>query len=363
MPACAQAIHDEYLNDIYKSARHPSLLDRAKAWEHARETATLPLSANDDAELDAWLMSLPVELEHIPRPVVTDLDGNHVEHEPHHLLPSPRLKRILVTKRSSERLPKSQARDRKDRAVRIAYRRSAVTSATHPLTGPLAKQTTPDPANANTPSQTLSSTPSKSRKGGRPKKSRARLIANWNEAGDLSRLDYVNRAGALWGKPFAWTLNISPDVEKVANDDARGALNYLARRVRLHLDRQPALRDERLLSWMVIETTNAGRPHLHGAVFTDNPELLPSIREALTKAGGVWNSKAGHGYQTDLGPQRHLDDWSAYPLKRQGRTRRHLREAAGLPADTPVQIATWSRELIPDAKRLLAEERRKIGRT
>lgn len=363
MPACAQAIHDEYINEIYKSGRYPSLLDRAKAWKHARETATLPLPANDDAELDAWLTDLPVELEHIPAPVVTDLDGNHVEHEPHHTLPSLRLKRILVPKRSSKRLPKSQARDRENRASRIAYRRSGVTTATHPLAGPLAKQTTPDSANTNTPSQALSSTPSKSRKGGRPKKSRARFIANWNEAGDLGRLDYVNRAGALRGRPFAWTLNISPDVEKAANDNARGALDYLARRVRLNLGRQPALRDERLLSWMVIETTDAGRLHLHGAIFTDNPELLPSIREALTKAGGIWNAKAGHGYQTDLEPQRDLDDWSAYPLKRQGRTRRHLREAAGLSADAPMQIATWSRELIPDARRLLDEERRKIGRT
>lgn len=363
MPACAQAIHDEYLNEIYKLGRHPSLLDRAKAWKHARETAALPLPANDDAELDAWLGDLPVELEHIPRPIVIDLDGNHVEHEPHHPLPSPPVKRMLVTKRGSKRLPKSQARDRENRALRIAYRRSGVTSVTHPLAGPLAKQTTPDPANANTPSQTLGSTTSKSRKGGRPKKSRARFMASWNEAGDLSRLDYVNRAGALSGKPFAWTLNISPDVEKAANDDARGALNYLARRVRLNLDRQPALRDQQLLSWMVIETTGAGRLHLHGAIFTDNPELLPSIRDALTKAGGAWSSEAGHGYQTDLEPQRHLDHWSAYPLKRQGRTRRHLREAAGLLADAPVQIATWSRELIPDAKRLLAEERRKIGRT
>ncbi|MER2249497.1 hypothetical protein ABS772_06160 [Methylorubrum podarium] len=250
----------------------------------------------------------------------------------------------------------------------MAYRHSQVISATAPLAAPLAKQPTPIPANSNTPN-TPSTTKGKSaqtkgraKEKTRTKKSRARFHATWEESGELTKLDYINAAGALRGQPFAWTLNLSPDVEQAANDNERGPLDYVSRRVRRHLDREPMLQGAALPLWIVIETTDSGRLHLHGAIFLDNSEFAPAIRRALSRAGGAWDAKAGEEYQTDLAPQRHPDIWAAYPLKRQGRTRRHVRDARALKHDAPVPIATWSRELVADAKRLLEEERRAIGR-
>ena len=59
---------------------------------------------------------------------------------------------------------------------------------------------------------------------------------------------------------------------------------------------------------------------------------------------------------------RHPDAYASYPFKREAQTRRHIRQATGQDEDAPVRIAAWSRDLLADAKRLLAEERRAIGR-
>ena len=325
----------------------------------------VPAPANDD--LDAILADLPLTLEHIRAPVVTDLDGNAIEAETVPACPStaPALVPDLVTRRPARRARKSLLRERENRAARLAYRRSTITSASAPTVAPLAEHPTPTPANSNTLTPTSpspqTSTLKTDPKGGRRKKSRARLVASWEEAGELARLDYVNRAGMLRGRPFAWTLNVAPDVEKAANDNARGALDYLRRAVDRSLKRVPALKDAALPMWLVVETTDAGRIHLHGACFTDDPEHLPAIARALARAGGAW-SGAGREYQVDLAPQRDPDAWAAYPVKRQARTRRHLREAADLALDVHVPIASWSRDLVADAKRLLGRERRAIGR-
>jgi len=335
-----------------------------------------------DAELDALLADLPFDLAHRPAPVVTDLDGNPVEEPTAPLsipMQAPGLKQETVTRQRPARARKSQARDLENRVARMAYRRSRVTSATSPLAAPLAQNPSSTPSNLNTPSDlpdpsdpnaptdlnpstspTQAKTPNALAKT-KGRKSRARLMASWDEAGELTKLDYVNRAGAHQGDAFAWTLNLAPDVEKAANDNGR-PLDHLWRRVNSCLAREPALASASVPLWLVLETTPAGRLHIHGGLFVANPELLPAIERALAKAGGEWGATAGREHQLDVGPQRTPDAWAAYPLWRQGQTRRHLREAAGLEPDAPVRIATWSRGLTADAKRLHAEERRAIGR-
>jgi len=267
---------------------------------------------------------------------------------------APSLKPDLVTKRPSRRLKKSSLRDRKDRSTRMAYRRIATGAAEAPAGRPLAEHpiTPSKPITKPTTSITKPTT--------KRTKARKRHLATWEEAGDLTRLDYINAALMVHGWRYAFTLNLAPDVIAAANDNARGPHDAYHRAIARALARVPPPQGE-LMFWLVTETTGEGRQHLHAAVAVPCPDLLPAIEEALVRVGGWWRGP-GREYQLDLEPQRHPAAWSAYPLKRQARTRRHIREATGLDANASVRIASWSRGLVPKAKRLLAEERRAIGR-
>ncbi|WP_410824348.1 hypothetical protein [Methylobacterium oryzisoli] len=267
---------------------------------------------------------------------------------------APALARNLVKPKRPGRARKSVRRDREDAIRRGAYRASSNgtsgTSNAGPSVGPLPLSPLPLPTPANTNTITNDNAPIT-----KTKAKRKRAPASWRNAGDLTRAVYINDALSEFGTPFAFTVNLGPDVIKAANENRRGFVDLIRRRVERHLEKELG---PSCAWWFRIETTKDGRPHMHGAVAANGNEL-PAVRRALSKTGGTWCG-AGKCYQTDVRVQDRPEGWARYTVKAAGQTRRHLREAAGLPATHNVPLSASSSNLKPVAKRLHEEERRAI---
>lgn len=187
-------------------------------------------------------------------------------------------------------------------------------------------------------------------------KTRTRGIASWEDAGELPQIIAVNRAVAVLGSPFAWSLNIHPDLIQAANDNARGFLDFMRRRVARHLDREMG---RKVPFWFEVETDHNGRPHLHGGIpLANDNEDVPAIERALVKAGGNWSRRGSA--PADVRRQYEPDGWAVYGLKRIGRTRRHLREAAGLDEAAQVTVWTCTDDLRTEGRRIHEETRQSI---
>jgi hypothetical protein len=185
------------------------------------------------------------------------------------------------------------------------------------------------------------------------------FIAAWRDTTEVTKVTFYSRALDSFGAPFAFTLNLSPDVIEAANDNKRGFLDLVRRRVARELKKELG---REVPAWLMIETTEDGRPHLHGGLAL-SPELTAAEIEAATRAmnraGGLWRGK-GKEYQTDIRETYDPDGWARYSLKRIGRTKRHLREAAGLAPKAKVAILSVTRELRNEAERRHKEIRAAI---
>jgi hypothetical protein len=356
----------------------PSLLEEFEAWVTAFDAGTLDLKPPAPApppvksELPAIVARIagimagtptpanddrPTEDEPEDKdestPAIVSPTGEPLEKPAPALAP---LKFDLVTKSGSARRRKSPLRDRQDAASKRNCRRSTQAPAEGNAKAPISKHSLPPLTPHQNDNQKQQSKEKTQEKAKRRTKSRARYVATWIEAGDLTRIGYVNDSLAIQGRRFAFTVDLSPDMIKAANDNPRGPLDFYWRK----LSREWAKRlpDHELAGWLVLETTQDGRQHLHGGIAVDhNGTMIPAAREALTATGGDWVGRDAY-----LKPQQHPIAWARYPLKRQARTRQHVRKVLGLDPEAPVRIACWSKSLVKDAKRLLEIERRAIGR-
>lgn len=184
-----------------------------------------------------------------------------------------------------------------------------------------------------------------------------RGIASWKDAGELPRIIAINRAVADLGEPFAFSVNFDPKLIRAGNANERGLLDYLRRRVALELKRATG---RAVPMWVVVETDDDGRPHVHGGLALNDNDVPARIEEALVKAGGNWKRQGSA--PVDVRRQWNADGWAAYPLKRMARTRRHLREAAGLAPGAHVPLYAVTKDLRAAGERIHAEERKRIGR-
>ena len=184
-------------------------------------------------------------------------------------------------------------------------------------------------------------------------KRRARGLASWDDAGELPQLIAVNDGLADFGTPWAWSLNIHPDLIRAGNDNARGILDFLRRRVVLNLKRSLG---RAVPMWLAIETDDEGRPHLHGGLALNDNDNRDDVRACLERAGGAW-SRQGSA-PVDIRLQWRPIGWAAYPLKRVARTRRDLRKSVGLDADAPVTVWSCSNDLRAAGKAIHAGLRR-----
>ena len=184
-----------------------------------------------------------------------------------------------------------------------------------------------------------------------------RGIASWKDAGELPRIIAINRAVADLGVPFAFSVNFDPKLIRAGNANERGLLDYLRRRVALELKRATG---RAVPMWVVVETDDDGLPHLHGGLALNDNDRPDVIEEALAKAGGNWTRQGSA--PADVRRQWNADGWSAYPLKRMARTRRHLREASGLAPGAHVPLYAVTKDLRAAGERIHDEERKRIGR-
>lgn len=207
----------------------------------------------------------------------------------------------------------------------------------------------PTPANANTKDSTTTPTETKP-------KAKTRRIAAWEDAGDLPRVIAMNRALDRFGVPMAFSVNFDPKLIKAGNDNARGQLDYYRRRIALALKRAVG---ETPAMWIAVETDDDGRQHCHGGLALNDRHDPAAMLDGLATASGNWTRQGSA--PADLRAQHDLDGWAIYPFKRAPRTRRDLREAAGLDADARVTLYSCTDDLRTEAKRVYEEARRAIG--
>lgn len=186
---------------------------------------------------------------------------------------------------------------------------------------------------------------------------RARMIASWEDAGELPRLIACNRALAELGQPFAFSMNLDPMLIAAANDNARGPLDHVRRRVVRAV--QDAYGGARPL-WVVLETDDDGRLHVHGGVALNDNDLPGRLEASLAKFGGGWTRRGSA--PADVRAQWEPDGWAVYPLKRFERTRRHLRASTGKAAGAHIPLLSISDDLRVVGRRIHAEVRGVVGR-
>jgi hypothetical protein len=342
MTPCELALTAARLRSEVKATAEPSLSDRLKAAFAARQAEQREIRdtlaglsemiasvANDDKsdlsarDLEA-LASIDAELDSI----IPDV----AEEAPAPAAPVAK----LVKSGTRKRRRRAESHDREDLcAIRIF------------------EASTPAPAASSTPSSSSSLTltaKGESDDQTTAKEGKRRTVKHWDKTTDVTKLPYYNRALDSFGAPFAFSLNLSPDVIEAANSNTRGFLDL----VRRHVVRELKEMGREVPTWLMIETTDDGRPHLHGGLSLSSELTAAEIEAAtrgLNRAGGLWRGR-GAEYQTDIRREYEPDGWANYCLKRLGRTKKHLRAAAGLDPKAKVAIVSVTWELRTEAERL-----------
>ncbi|ACB83543.1 hypothetical protein Mpop_5454 (plasmid) [Methylorubrum populi BJ001] len=307
--------------------------------------------ANDDPELDALLDGLDAA---VPADPVTDVVTSTPAPAASSSRSSPPVVVTeVVTKapaRTRRKRVRSGLRQREDARTMRAVARGRAGEVVEHLHSPSSTSSSPTSPKKNAndndePETTKTST------------GRGRMIASWENAGELPRIIATNRALDRFGVPMAFSVNFDPKLIKAGNDNDRGLLDYMRRRIALGLKR--ALGETPPL-WVAIETDDDGRPHLHGGIALTDKHAPAVVLGALAKAGGNWTRQGSA--PADLRPQHDPDGWAVYPFKRKERTRRDLRQAAGLPPDARVGLYAASAELLAEGRHIHEEQRQVIGR-
>lgn len=141
----------------------------------------------------------------------------------------------------------------------------------------------------------------------------------WRDTHDELKAIYYQRVLAEGGATCTFTVNLSQDVLAVGSARTESFMKFVQERLARHLKhelKQP------ISYWFAIETSTAGRPHLHGAFRIDQHDL-DVVREALQ---GV--SRAGAGVPVPravvLAPVSDGPGWAGYAMKNLALTKKQL---------------------------------------
>ncbi|GLQ82008.1 hypothetical protein GCM10007881_55290 [Mesorhizobium huakuii] len=131
--------------------------------------------------------------------------------------------------------------------------------------------------------------------------------AVWRDLSDLSTLEWFHHSLRHTGPVHSFTLNLSPDIDRLARTK-RSAVKWLSRRI----DRQLKLALGRPIDfWFAVELTQEGQPrrlHCHGELQIASSDSL-CVRKALRIAGGEWEE--ARQFQAHTRPAPNVG-WSHY---------------------------------------------------
>lgn len=133
-------------------------------------------------------------------------------------------------------------------------------------------------------------------------------LPHWDHSSDLLKmLGWGLASWSMNATPFS--LRVSPDVIKAAQQDARGVGRHLQDRLARHLRQRLPERDQAF--WFSVEQGLREEAHLHGAV------VIPAgakkeVSSALKAAGGKWRSSPR---QLQFSPRGNLTTWVGYATK------------------------------------------------
>ncbi|TIL46130.1 hypothetical protein [Mesorhizobium sp.] len=135
------------------------------------------------------------------------------------------------------------------------------------------------------------------------------MPAVWRDLSDVSRLEWFHHSLRHTGPVHAFTLNLSPEIDRLARTKS-SAVKWLSRRIALQL--KLAL-GRPIDFWFAVEVTETGQPrrlHCHGELQIASSDSV-CARKALRIAGGEWNG--ARQFQADTVPAPDVV-WSHYVL-------------------------------------------------
>lgn len=135
-----------------------------------------------------------------------------------------------------------------------------------------------------------------------------KVPAPWRDLTFWFQAVHLHDAGSRLGTVHSFSLNLRPDIEKLARKQPSAA-SWLHKRIQLELK---AAYGRKVECWFVIEAAQSlKRLHVHGEVIL--PDMDATLaRKALRKAGGEWAQVRQHQCHTSEFPD---DGWVSYALK------------------------------------------------
>jgi hypothetical protein len=208
------------------------------------------------------------------------------------------------------RLRRSDSKDRKTLAIVGDLARAPLIPLPAPLVG---NSTTPfSPPQSSSNDNLL-----EAQKAGAVGETAKLAIPVWELTHDRVKITFANRALASEGTLYAWTLNLGPKVLAAAQRHDSGFSDYMRRGVSRALKRELG---QDVLLWFAVDTTSSDRLHLHGGIAATDNEL-PTIEQAMCRAGGEWDAKASRHRQCEITLQTAPDGWVTYALRNVGKVK------------------------------------------
>lgn len=173
----------------------------------------------------------------------------------------------------------------------------------------------------------------------------------WRDTTHVAKIASMTRVIYAKGDAKAWTLNLSPEIEKMAANE--NGTKKLAGRITYHLEKEFGKARTKLIMCdlaFVVGVTDSKRLHLHGIAAVNSNEE-PGFKRALARAGGDWHAPAGDpGKQVDVRSLWNPDGWSRY-------LHEHLPQAERIIAGNPLYAPNTLRNR---AKELYTKQRNEL---